>query len=324
MDIGSPLWVETVARLFGVAASDVVVSEEELTVAGHSYRIHDGVVILDGAPVRQETSWGTADDVRRSFSAEWETYAELQPEHQQEFDAYFDVVDLDSLADDVAIDLGCGSGRWSHFLAPHCRAVVLVDFSDAIFVARRNLAGADNAIFFRGDVTDLPFVDQSADFVFSLGVLHHLDRPCLPVARDLMRLGPMGLFYLYYALDNRPWYFTPTLRTVTAVRKGLSHVESEKARRRTSRAIAWGVYRPMVGLGYAAERLSLPVQVPLYESYRGKSIERIEQDAYDRFFTTIEQRVSKAEIADTFQGNYEVVFSDQEPYWHFRVDRMVS
>lgn len=321
MDIGSPLWVETVARLFGVPASAVVATQEELAVRGRTYRIHDGVIILDGSPIRQETSWGTADDVRRSFSAEWETYAELQPEHQQEFDAYFDIVNLDSLADDVAIDLGCGSGRWSHFLSPHCRVVVLVDFSDAIFVARRNLARADNAIFFRGDVTHLPFADLSVDFLFSLGVLHHLDQPCLPVARDLMRLGPMGLFYLYYALDNRPWYFTPALRAVTAARKGLSHVESEKARRRTSRALAWGVYRPMVGLGYAAERLNLPVQVPLYESYRGKSIDRIEQDAYDRFFTTIEQRVSREQIQQAFPPPCIVQFSNEEPFWHFLVRR---
>lgn len=321
MDIGSPLWVETVARLFGVVASAVEVTQEELAIGGHTYRIHDGVVILDGASVRRESSWGTADDVRRSFSAEWETYAELQPEHRREFDAYFDVVDLDSLADDVAIDLGCGSGRWSHFLAPHCRAVVLVDFSDAIFVARRNLAGADNAILFRGDVMQLPFVDNCVDFLFSLGVLHHLDRPCLPAARDLMRLGPEGLFYLYYALDNRPTYYRRLLTGVTASRRALGRVQSERARRRISRALAWGVYRPMVGVGEVAAKVGVKAPVPLYESYRGKSVDRIEQDAYDRFFTSIEQRVSRQQIQQAFPPPCSVRFSEHEPFWHFLVGR---
>ena len=87
-----------------------------------------------------------------------------------------------------------------------------------------------------------------------------------------------------------------------------------------SRALAWGVYRPMVGVGAAAEKVGLRAPIPLYESYRGKSIDRIEQDAYDRFFTSIEQRVSREEIRTAFQG-LSVTFSDSEPYWHFLADR---
>ena len=188
-------------------------------------------------------------------------------------------------------------------------------------MARENLSDAPNAVFFRGDVTSLPFADDSADFFFSLGVLHHLDQPCLPVAHDLMRLGPRGLFYLYYALDNRPDYYRALLSLVTASRRSLGRVESEKARRRISRALAWSVYRPMVGLGALAEKAGVQAPVPLYESYKGKSIDRIEQDAYDRFFTSIEQRVSRQEIAACFADVGKVTVSGSEPFWHFLVDR---
>lgn len=321
MEIGSNAWGATLARLFGTSIDQVSVDGAALEVAGQQFRIDRGVELLESRPVATETARGTGEDVRRSFSEEWETYGEFLPEHDQEFAAYFDLVDLDSLKDSVVIDLGCGSGRWSAKLAPNCKAIVLVDFSDAIFVAQHNLADADNAIFFRGDVTDLPFVDSCVDFLFSLGVLHHLDQPCLPVARDLMRLGPRGLFYLYYALDNRPGYFRPLLRGVTAARGALGRVQSEHARRRISRALAWGVYRPMVGVGSIAQRLGISAPVPLYESYRGKSIDRIEQDAYDRFFTSIEQRVSREEIRSAFSSPWRVEFSDQEPYWHFFVTK---
>ena len=259
--------------------------------------------------------------MRRSFSEEWQTYGALLPEHDEEFAAYFDVVDLASLSDSLVLDLGCGSGRWGAKIAPHCHAVVLVDFSDAIFVARDNLRDVDNAIFFRGDVTQLPFVDDCVDFLFSLGVLHHLDRPCLPIARDLMRLGPKGLFYLYYALDNRPAYYRRLLVGVTASRRALGRVQSKKARRRISRALAWGLYRPMVGVGEVAAKAGVKSPVPLFESYRGKSIDRIEQDAYDRFFTSIEQRVSREQIQRAFSPPYSVRFSEQEPFWHFLVSR---
>ena len=80
----------------------------------------------------------------------------------------------------------------------------------------------------------------------------------------------------------------------------------------------------MVGVGAVAAKAGISAPVPLYESYRGKSINRIEQDAYDRFFTSIEQRVSREEIRSTFCGSFDVEFSDQEPYWHFLVSRGTS
>jgi len=320
MEVGSEPWLALVARLFGAPAGDVQVDGDLLRVGDQRFAIDRGVVLLDTTQVSEATERGTGEDVRRSFSEEWEAYAAILPEHEAEFAAYFDLMNLDSLHRSVALDLGCGSGRWSVKLAPHCEAIVLVDFSDAIFVARENLNQATNALFFRGDVTQLPFANDSVDFLFSLGVLHHLDRPCLPVARDLMRLGPMGLFYLYYALDNRPAYYRGLLAGVTAARRGLGRIQSERARRRVSRALALGVYRPMVGVGAAAHRFGIKAPIPLYESYRRKSIDRIEQDAYDRFFTSIEQRVTQADILDAFRG-LDVRVSGGEPYWRFTVNR---
>ena len=320
MEIGSVEWSHVVAHLFGVRVEAVHFHADVVTVGNRRFQLDRGVILLDEQEVHLETERGTVEDVRRSFSEEWRSYGTLMPEHELEFAAYFDLLDINSLKDSVVVDLGCGSGRWSSKLAQHCRIIVLVDFSDAIFVAKENMANADNAIFFRGDVTNLPFADSSVDLLFSLGVLHHLDQPCLPIARHLMRLGPQGLFYLYYALDNRPWYFKSLLQGVTGIRSAMGRVKSERARRRISRALAVCVYRPMVGLGRAVERLGLNSPVPLSETYRRKSIDRIEQDAYDRFFTSIEQRVSREDIERAFSPEWRVTFSEREPFWHFLVE----
>ena len=320
-EVGGPRWCAVVGRLFGVPEEAVRIAGSDVTVGTQTFRLDRGVILLDEQPVQRDTERGTGDDVRRSFSEEWETYGDILPEHDEEFAAYFDIVDLATLQDSLVVDLGCGSGRWSAKLAPHVGTIALVDFSDAIFVARENLSDASNAVFFRGDVTSLPFADNCVDFLFSLGVLHHLDQPCLPVARDLMRLGPRGLFYLYYSLDNRPDYYRILLSMVTASRRSLGRIESERARRRISRALALGGYRPMVGLGALAVKAGIKAPVPLYEFYRGKSVDRIEQDAYDRFFTSIEQRVSRQEIQDCFASLGEVTVSESEPFWHFLVDR---
>ena len=321
MEVGSLRWISVVARLFGVPSNDVQISRSALHVQDQVFPIEGGVVLLDETQVEGKTPRGSSEDVRRSFSEEWLAYGSLLSEHDEEFAAYFDLVELLDLEHKMVIDLGCGSGRWSAKLAPHVGAIVLVDFSDAIFVAKDNLSGANNALFFRGDVTSLPFANDSVDFLFSLGVLHHLAQPCLPVARGLMRLGPRGLFYLYYALDNRPPYYRHLLSIVTSARQLLGRVESEQVRRRISRALAWGVYRPMVAMGATAQALHIKTPIPLYEFYRGKSIDRIEQDSYDRFFTSIEQRVSRDDVSAAFEPDYLVRFSGQEPYWHFVVDR---
>lgn len=310
-----------VARLFGVSQSHVRVEAESIHVGSLSFPIDRGVVLLDEAVVRKNAIPGTKDDVRHSFSEEWKVYSALLPEHDAEFAAYFDLIDLSSLNERVVLDLGCGSGRWSEKIAPFCEAVVLVDFSDAIFVAKNNLSEIENALFFRGDITDLPFVDDCADLLFSLGVLHHLDRPCLPVAEELMRFAPRGLFYLYYDLDNRPIYFQWVLTWVTKMRTLLTRIRSESVRRFVSKVIAVCIYKPMVMLGQFTEFLRLDIAVPLSEGYRGKSVRRIEQDAYDRFFTSIEQRVSRVEITSFFESKFSVEVSDDEPYWHFELMR---
>ena len=45
--------------------------------------------------------------------------------------------------------------------------------------------------------------------------------------------------------------------------------------------------------GQRTRSTEMPSAVPLWDSYRQKSRKRIEQDVYDRFFTSIEQRVTQ-------------------------------
>lgn len=316
-----PLKSAVLARLFGVPVESVRLSQSGVSLGSRMYEIVDGVIILDKQPVAELTISGTKEDVRRSFSEEWQNFAQFLPEHESEFNSYFDIVEEISLATATIIDLGCGSGRWSAKLAPSCGAIVLVDFSDAIFVARQNLASFHNVLFFRGDITNLPFQGDCADYIFSLGVLHHLEQPCLDIARDLMRLAPEGLFYLYYAVDNRPWYFTNLLQVATWIRSACSKITSRNSRRIATLAGALLIYKPLIWLGGLLRTLGLPIEIPLYSGYRGKSLARIQQDVYDRLFTSIEQRVSREQILKELTPDFEVLISPSEPYWHFTVRR---
>ena len=301
-----------------------------LVVAGKAYPIVDDVVVLLDASeyppglrrrlgLSQPTSQTgeVSDDIQHTFGAEWQRYPRMLPEHAAEFSLYFDLVDLGELNEKRVCDLGCGMGRWSFFLAPHCREVVLVDFSEAIFVARENLRSYPNTLFIMADIRQLPFRDDFADLLVSLGVLHHLPVDALVEIRRLERFAPKLLIYLYYALDNRPRFFGRLLGAVTRLRLVLSRVRGSAARAVITRVIAVLVYLPLVALGWLLKPFGLAKDVPLWETYHFRSWEGICQDVYDRFFTRVEQRFSKREIEtlrDTFR---EVEVSPSWPYWHF-------
>jgi SAM-dependent methyltransferase len=323
--------MDTLMDLFGT--TDIRLSDGTLEVGDKTFPIVDGVIVLldpeqypDSLRRRLlENSFAApqgpfARDVQSSFGAEWTEFSEILPEHEREFAAYFDLVPLESLRDRRVCDLGCGSGRWSHFLRGRCRELILVDFSDAIFVARKNLADEKQALFFMADLTRLPFRDGFADFVLCLGVLHHLPIPALQAVRSLARIAPRLLVYLYYALDNRPPHYRALLALATGVRGLSSRLTDERARR----ALAWLgaliVYRPMVALGSAFNLFGRGTAVPLYETYRGKSVRRLSQDVYDRFFTSIEQRVTKADIQKLTDSYATVRVSPNPPYWHFLLE----
>ena len=324
---------ESLRDLFG--ASTVRVEANRIVVDGKEYPVLNDVILLlppnlwptavsnrrstgaeDGASAHAGED-GIAKDIQFTFGEEWQGFPEILPEHEEEFRLYFDLVDLGSLANARICDLGCGIGRWSHFLKDRCREMVLLDFSEAIFVARENLRGAGNALFFLGDLRRMPFRDDFADFLFTLGVLHHLPTGALEEVRALSRRAPNLLVFLYYALDNRPVFWRGLLSAVTGVRLVLSRAEGPRLRSALTWAFTIGVYLPLISLGHAVRPLGWASKVPLYDFYRGKSLRRIRQDVYDRFFTRIEQRFRKEEILalrDTFR---EVVVSDDPPYWHF-------
>ena len=326
--------LDSLRAIFGT--QDVCVGDEAVTVAGRRYPVLDDVILLAepsrlppavaarlgalGSP-DPASSAAFAPEIQFTFGEEWKQYGDILPEHEEEFGRYFDLVDLSALQDGRVADLGCGIGRWSHFLVGHCREVVLVDFSEAIFVARRNLAAFGNTLFFLGDVTALPFADDCCSFAFCLGVLHHLPTDCLDAVRALRRLSPRLLIYLYYALDNRPAYFRALLTTVTAMRMGLSQLHSPRLRHLFSVTVAALAYKPMVQVGRMLDVLGKGSLVPLYDAYRNQSLRRIEQDVYDRFFTGIEQRVTRRQIESLRDVFMTVTISPNLPYWHFTVER---
>ena len=171
-----------------------------------------------------------------------------------------------------------------------------------------------------GDIKRLPFRNDFADFLFCLGVLHHLPVNALEEVKALKKYASTILIYLYYALDNRPFYFRLLLEIVTSIRKTVSNIRNPTFRNGFSSFTAWTVYLPLVYLGKIVKPFGLSRFVPIYEAYNGKRVQRTKQDVYDRFFTRIEQRFTKNQILELEKDFKKVTISDHLPYWHFKCE----
>ena len=236
------------------------------------------------------------------------------------FAAYFAVFPWAELpAGAVGFDLGCGSGRWARQVAPRVGRLHAIDpAAEALAVARTNLAEQPNVELHLAGVDAIPLADDSMDFGYSLGVLHHVPDTAAGLRDCVRKLKPGApfLLYLYYAFDNRPWWFRQVWRASDVVRRGVSRLPPG-ARYAASQALAAGVYWPLARTARALERLGVDVErVPL-SAYRDRSFYVMRNDALDRFGTRLEQRFTRAQMQALMEGAGlgRVRFHEAVPYW---------
>jgi SAM-dependent methyltransferase len=264
-------------------------------------------------------------DVAAGFGHEWSTFRQRENEFASQdreaiFQSYFHIFPWDGLPPNpIGIDVGCGSGRWSVMVAPKVGHLHLLDASaDALAVARQNLAGAANVSFHLASVGNIPVDDNSLDFAFSLGVLHHVPDTSAAIREIVtkLRVGAPFLIYLYYALDNRPLWYREIWRLSNFLR-GLISARSPTVRLIISQLIATIVYWPLARFAALVERVGFsPASIPL-ESYRHRAFYVMRTDAYDRFCTRLEQRFTRLQIEEMLAsaGFDEIQFSEEVPYW---------
>lgn len=112
------------------------------------------------------------------FGAQWHRSSELTDFHRVEFESYLGpFVGEGFFAGKAILDAGCGMGKFTRIVAERgAELVVGVDLSTAADVARLNTRDLDNVLIIQADLYHLP-LPPAFDFVFSIGVLHHLPDP---------------------------------------------------------------------------------------------------------------------------------------------------
>ncbi len=258
----------------------------------------------------------------RSFGEEWKKFNSMPSgEIERIANDYFDIADDTMLHHDaLALDVGCGGGRWAQYIAPKVKFVEAIEPSQAALSASHYLNSTTNVRVTQASVEEMPFADNSFDFVYSLGVLHHVPNTQEAIQSCFEKVKPGGWFllYLYYNLDNRNFLYKMIFQASDLLRRIVSALPG-RIKRPVCDILTVLVYFPLVNLSRVLSLFSLPLAnaIPL-AYYRKTSFQVWRNDSLDRFGTPLEKRFSKGEIHQMLvtSGFSNLHFSQKPPYWH--------
>jgi len=150
------------------AQSHGEIIEGTLTCGRHDFKVRKGIAIF--TPEQNPTG--------RNFGYEWNKFTRFFAEYEHQFLDWIIPVQKEFFRQKIVLDAGCGNGRHA-FLASNfgAKIVFAVDISDAVFPAKKLCKNLSNVEVIKADITNLPFKDETFDYAYSIGVLHHLSNP---------------------------------------------------------------------------------------------------------------------------------------------------
>lgn len=261
--------------------------------------------------------------VVKTFGEEWLKFKDYSDEEIRSVAImYFDILNEKIINKNTyALDIGCGTGRWTKYLADKIGFIEAIDPSDAVFAADELLKNVENVRITKAATETIPFNDETFDFAMSIGVLHHIPNTQNAMIDCVKKLKKGGYFYcyLYYNLENRGFIFNVLFWLSNLLRKVVSKL-SPGYKKNVCDVLAVILYMPFVFLSRFFNFLGfkkLAKDIPLSD-YADKTFFIIRNDSLDRFGTTLEQRFSKQQVIELMEnsGLKNIVVSPASPYYH--------
>jgi SAM-dependent methyltransferase len=257
------------------------------------------------------------------FGDEWARFDQSdlsESELKLLFNEYFSIFPWKKISNNsIGFDLGCGTGRWAKLVAPRVKKLFCIDPSSALNIAKQNLASNNNCEFISAGVDDIPMLDDSMDFGYSLGVLHHVPNTALGIKNCVKKLksGAPFLIYLYYRFDNKPWWFKGIWFLSDFLGRRVISKMPYRLRYFSSQVIAFCIYYPLAKASLFFDKLGVNTANFPLNSYKNLSFYTMRTDALDRFGTRLEQRFTRKEIEGMMvrAGLENIKFSKSKPFW---------
>jgi SAM-dependent methyltransferase/uncharacterized protein YbaR (Trm112 family) len=236
-------------------------------------------------------------ETAQSFGFEWQHFSEMYDEWKQTFLNYMTPHEPEFFAGKRVLDAGCGSGRFAFYAAKFGAKVWALDLGPTVEVAQRNNSVHREAVrVVQADLYHPPFALESFDFIYSLGVLHHLPFPEEAFQNLLRFLKPGGKIqiYLYWKPEGQP-IKSAMLTAVNAARRITTRLPHKVLYKLSVPAALVGFVWPYrllkrtPGLRNFAERLPM-------KQYAQYPFRVCVNDQFDRLSAPIENRYTKSEV----------------------------
>lgn len=121
----------------------------------------------------------------------------------------FDKLFPHDLDNKIVLEIGCGLGFHTELLSYKCKKVISIDLSEyAIETTKKRLQikGIKNVDLYLRSATSIPLENESVDYVWSWGVIHHIpdsDKVVSEISRILKKKGSFyGMFYNKSSIYN--------------------------------------------------------------------------------------------------------------------------
>ena len=137
-----------------------------------------------------------------SFGFEWTRFHQLKSE--KGFLEFISPIDKVFFKEKLVLDAGCGNGSYSYYSASYGAKVIAIDFSDSVYIAKENTKDV-NVQVVRADITHPPFKEGSFEYIFSIGVLHHLPEPETGFRQLVPLLKPGALISIWVYGRAKQW-----------------------------------------------------------------------------------------------------------------------
>jgi SAM-dependent methyltransferase len=224
------------------------------------------------------------------FGYEWQTYAEMRPEYQEQFRRWTVHLSASDWRGKRFLDVGCGMGRNSYWPMTYgAKGGLAIDVDERSLASARQTLAHFPEVELRHQSAYAIDGDESFDIVFSIGVIHHLEAPekALAAMVAATKAGGKVLIWVYGRENNglivgvltplRRLFFSklpigfvhhlslyPSLVLWLALRLGLGSIEYYRLLRRLSlrhlRSIVFDQMLPKIANYWPREKVANMMQ----------------------------------------------------------------